>query len=170
MMELIKLKTNQYSHVIESHTVKPKIIKNMISAFIFGGLVSLVGQIFVWIYVNIFDLSDNNAVTYMIVTMILAASILTGLGLYDKFGQVAKAGSFVPITGFANSLTSAALEGKSEGVILGIGSNMFKLAGVVIVFAVVSAFVFGLLRYFLVQLGIAPDLDHDVVALMGVFL
>lgn len=170
LKELITLKTNQYANVIEHHAVKPNFMKNMATAFLFGGLVCLVGQIIVWIYVNVVGLTDDIAVTYMIVTMILVASLFTGLGIYDKFGQVAKAGSFVPITGFANSLTSAALEGRSEGLIHGIGSNMFKLAGVVIVFAVMSGFAFGLLRYFLVQLGVAPALDHEVVALAGVFL
>ena len=163
------MKTNQYATVIENHTVKPTMIKNMATAFFFGGLVSLIGQVMTWIYINGLNIAEDKAVTYMIVTMILVASLLTGLGIYDKFGQVAKAGSFVPITGFANSLTSAALEGKSEGIIVGISSNMFKLAGAVIVFAVISGFFFGLLRYFLVQLGVAP-LDHEVLAFMGVFL
>jgi stage V sporulation protein AC len=170
MMELIKLKTNQYSKVIENHMVKPTIMKNMATAFFFGGLVSLVGQVITWININMLDLDEETAVTYMIVTMILAASLLTGLGIYDKFGQVAKAGSFVPITGFSNSLTSAALEGKSEGIFQGIALNLFKLAGSVIVFAVVSGFFFGLLRYFLVEQGIAPGLHHEVVALVGVFV
>jgi len=169
-MELIKLKTNQYSNVIKNHTVKPKIIKNMAAAFFFGGLVSLVGQVITWTYVNVLNLAEETAVTYMIVTMIFAASVLTGIGIYDKFGQISKAGGFVPITGFANSLTSAALEGKSEGLVVGISSNIFKLAGAVIVFAVVSGFFFGLLRYFLVELGVAPALDHEIVALVGVFL
>jgi len=141
----------------------------MASAFFFGGFICLIGQGLLWIYINIFDVAEETASTYMIVTMILAASILTGFGIYDKFGQVAKAGGFVPITGFANSLTASALEGKSEGIVLGIAANMFKLAGTVIVFAVMSGFVFGLIRYFLVELGIAPALDSATVNLvMGV--
>jgi len=170
-LELIQLKTSQYSSVIKNHEVKPNYLKNMASAFFFGGLLCLVGQGLIWMYTNVFDVTEKNAPTYMLVTMILIASMLTGLGIYDKFGQVAKAGSFVPITGFANSLTASALEGKSEGIVLGIATNMFKLAGAVIVFAVVSGFVFGLLRYFLVEIGIAPSLDHNTVNLvMGVFL
>lgn len=169
-MELIKVKTNQYSTVIENHTVKPTYMKNMAAAFFYGGLVSVVGQTITWTYVNVFNLDEETAVTYMLVTMILVASLLTGIGIYDKFGQVAKAGSFVPITGFANSLTSSALEGRSEGIFQGIATNLFKLAGSVIVFAVVSGFLFGLLRYFFVELGIAPSLEHEVVALMGVNL
>jgi stage V sporulation protein AC len=78
---------------------------------------------------------------------VLLSAILTGLGVYDKIGQFAGAGSAVPVTGFANSLTSAALEHKSEGVVLGIATNMFKLAGNVIVFGVVAAYVVGIVRY-----------------------
>ena len=165
------MKTSQYSSVIKNHEVKPSYLKNMASAFFFGGLLCLVGQGLIWLYTDVFDIAEKTASTYMIVTMILIASILTGLGVYDKFGQVAKAGSFVPITGFANSLTASALEGKSEGIVLGIATNLFKLAGAVIVFAVVSGFAFGLLRYFLVELGVAPALDHSTVGLvLGVFL
>ena len=163
------MKTSQYSSIIKNHEVKPDYLKNMASAFFFGGLVCLIGQVLLWIYINIFNFAEEIASTYMIVTMVLIASLLTGFGIYDKFGQISKAGGFVPITGFANSLTASALEGKSEGIVLGIASNMFKLAGTVIVFAVVSGFVFGLIRYFLVGLGIAPELDHSTVGLvMGV--
>ena len=141
----------------------------MTSAFFFGGLVCLFGQGVHWMYMNMFDLPEKEAATYMIITLILIASILTGLGVYDKFGQVAKAGGFVPITGFANSLTAAALEGKPEGIILGIAANMFKLAGTVLVVAVISGFVFGLIRYFLLQIGVVSALDHLAVNLvMGV--
>jgi len=170
-LELIQLKTSQYSSVIKNHEVKPNYLKNMASAFFFGGLICLIGQGLLWIYINAFDIAEDIASTYMIVTMILIASILTGIGVYDEFGQVAKAGGFVLITGFANSLTAAALEGKSEGIVLGIAMNMFKLAGTVIVFAVVSGFVFGLIRYFLALLGIAPALGHNTINLVvGVYL
>ncbi|NQD52019.1 SpoVA/SpoVAEb family sporulation membrane protein, partial [Bacillus altitudinis] len=84
-----------------------------------------------------------------VATLILISSILTGIGIYDKIGQFAGAGSAVPVTGFANSMTSAALEHKSEGLVLGVATNMFKLAGNVIVFGVVSAYVVGIIRYVL---------------------
>lgn len=165
------MKTSQYSGVIKKHEVKPGYVKNMACAFFFGGLLCLIGQGLTWMFINVFNVTEKNAPTYMLVSMILIAAILTGLGIYDKFGQVAKAGGFVPITGFANSLTSAALDGKSEGVVLGIATNMFKLSGAVLVFAVISGFVFGLIRYFLANLGIAPALDHHTVSLiMGVLL
>jgi len=160
------MKTSKYSNVIKQHARKPPYVKNVSCAFFFGGLVCLFGQVLHYIYTTVFNVEPKTATTYMIVSMILIASILTGFGVYDKFGQVAKAGGFVPITGFANSLTSCALEGKSEGVILGIASNMFKLAGGVIVMAVVSAFAFGLIRYFLGQLGLVPLLDETTVTMI----
>ncbi|MCL1989852.1 MAG: SpoVA/SpoVAEb family sporulation membrane protein [Defluviitaleaceae bacterium] len=160
------MKTNQYTRVIKKHEAKPSYFKNMATAFFFGGLVCLIGQSFLWLYVHLFNVAEETAPTYMLVTLILIASVLTGLGLYDQFGQVSKAGGFVLITGFANSLTASALEGKSEGIVQGIATQMFKLAGAVIVFAVLSGFFFGLLRYFLVQLGIAPALDHQTVTFL----
>ena len=82
-----------------------------------------------------------------VTTLIFIAALLTGFGVYDKIGQFAGAGAGVPVTGFANSIASAALEHKTEGIVLGIATNMFKLAGSVIVFGVVSAYVVGLIRY-----------------------
>ena len=160
------MKTNQYATVIEGHATKPTIIKNMAVAFFFGGLVCLTGQVLVWTYTDVLNIEKETAVTYMIVTMLLVSSIATGIGIYDKFGQIAKAGSFIPITGFANSLTSAALESKSEGITQGIALNMLKLAGVVIVYAVMSGFVFGLVRYLLIEIGIIQDFNHEVSALV----
>ena len=168
---VVKLKMNRYERTIKKHEVKPNYVKNMGFAFFFGGLVCLFGQGVLWVYENVFELPNKVAVTHMIVTMILLAAILTGLGVYDKFGQIAKAGAFIPITGFANSLTSSAMEGKSEGIVLGIANNMFKLVGTVLVVAVMSGFAFGLIRYFLQQMGIVSELEHDtVMLLMGVLV
>ena len=165
------MKTSRFENTIKRHEVKPNYGKNMAHAFFFGGLICLFGQGLLWMFENIFDLPNKEASTHMIVTMILLATLLTGLGIYDKIGQVGKAGAFVPITGFANSMTSSAMEGKSEGIVLGISHNMFKLAGAVIVVAVMSGFVFGLIRYFLQQMGIVDELEHEVVRLiMGVLV
>ena len=88
----------------------------------------------------------------MSMTIVFITSILTGIGIFDKIGQVAGAGTFIPITGFANSMTSSSLEGKSEGLVLGIMSNIFKLAGAVIVAGVVSAFISGTAIYIIREL------------------
>ncbi|HAX74022.1 MAG TPA: stage V sporulation protein AC [Firmicutes bacterium] len=150
------MKTQKYDQILKKHELKPNYFKNMLTSFFFGGLICTLGQALIALYIHKFGFVKEDASLLMLVTVILATSILTGLGVYDNFGQIAKAGSFVPITGFANSLTSAALESRSEGVVLGIATNLFKLAGAVIVFAVVSAYVFGMLRYALIELGVIP--------------
>ena len=162
------MKTKKYNEVIKKHAVKPNYMANAAIAFLFGGLICLFGQILIEMYVHWFGLVRDTASTLAIVTIILIASILTGLGVYDKFGQIAKAGAFVPISGFANSLTSAALESKNEGIVLGIATNLFKLAGAVIVFSIVSAYVFGMIRYFLVEYKMVPELEH--ISYLATFL
>ena len=96
----------------------------------------------IWLHI-----SRNNAGTIMIVTMIFIASLATALGFFDKLVTKFKCGLLIPITGFAHSMTSAALDYKNEGPIYGVGSNVFKLAGSVIFYGVVSAWFFGLIRY-----------------------
>ncbi|MDD4076778.1 MAG: stage V sporulation protein AC [Bacilli bacterium] len=128
---------------------KRKVLLNMIKAFLVGGLICLVAQIIIEILKKQFALDKTMANSVGIAIMVFFGSFLTGLGIYDKIGQFAGAGTIIPITGFANSMTSAALESKSEGVILGIFTNMFKVAGSVIVVGVISAFVFGTIRYLL---------------------
>ena len=94
----------------------------------------------------IFSISTKDASVFMIVTLIFVGCLLTCLGFFDKLVQFAKCGLIIPITGFAHAMMSATLEYRKEGMITGIGANMFKLAGSVIVFGVVSAYVFGLIR------------------------
>jgi stage V sporulation protein AC len=116
-------------------------------AFIVGGLICTLGQGIQNFFINFFDFTEKTAGNPTVATLVLLSALLTGLGVYDKIGQFAGAGSAVPVTGFANSLTSAALEHRSEGIVLGIATNMFKLAGNVIVFGVVAAYVVGVIRY-----------------------
>lgn len=116
-------------------------------AFLFGGAVCLMGQEFLYFYKIILNLDENLSKTLMYATVIVLASIVTGLGYFDNIGQVAGAGTYLPITGFANSMTSAAVESRSEGLIFGILSNMFKLAGTVIVTGVISAFIVSSILY-----------------------
>lgn len=127
---------------------KRPIGKNMVKAFLVGGVICLFGQIILEILLN-FDIEKDLANAVMVMIMVFLGAFLTGLGIYDRIGQFAGAGTLIPITGFANSMTSASIESKSEGLFLGIFTNMFKLAGSVIVVGVLSAFIFGTLRYVL---------------------
>lgn len=136
-IEKVKKKTNP----------KRKIFLNCVLAFLIGGVICVVGQLFIFFYEKYLHLESDIANIYSVITMVFLGSLLTGLGIYDKIGQIAGCGTIIPITGFANSMTSSALESKSEGVILGIINNMFKLAGSVIVVGVVSGVVIGAIRY-----------------------
>ncbi len=138
---------NRYTNTINKHSVKPKYFKNCIMAFIFGGLICAIGEVIQTIYTDVFSLPKETSVTLMVITLVFAAALMTGFGVYDKIGQLGGAGTIIPVTGFSNALTSSALEYKEESLILGVGGNMFKLAGTVIVYGVVSAYVFGMIRY-----------------------
>ena len=106
----------------------------------------LIGQALVDIYSYCFNIPTKDASVFMIVTLIFVGCLLTCFGWFDKLVNFAKCGLIVPITGFAHSMMSAALEYRKEGMVTGIGANMLKLAGSVIIFGVVSAWAFGLLR------------------------
>ena len=97
---------------------------------------------------KVFKIDEDTSKMLMSLVLVSITAILTGFGVFDKIGEVAGAGTIVPITGFANSLTSSALESKSEGIITGILTNMFKLAGAVIATAIISAFIVGSIIYF----------------------
>jgi len=120
---------------------------NCVRAFLAGGLICAFGQALMFLYRFQFGFSQENAGNPTVATLILISVILTSLGVYDKMAQWAGAGTGVPVTGFANSMCSAALEHRSEGLVLGVGGNMFKLAGSVIVFGSVAAFIIGLIHW-----------------------
>lgn len=138
-----------YQKIIDKNTPKEKRLKNGIIAFFIGGIMGIIGQGLIDLYTNIFSISTKQASVFMIVTLIFIGCFLTCLGFFDKWVNAAKCGLIVPITGFAHAMMSAALEYKKEGKVTGIGSNMFKLAGSVIIFGVVSAYTFGLIRLLL---------------------
>jgi stage V sporulation protein AC len=141
-----KLK-DDYKNNIKAYQPKPNYIMNCVKAFIVGGLICTLGEVLMKFYIHYFDFTEKSAGNPTVATLILLSALLTGLGIYDKLGQFAGAGSAVPVTGFANSMASAAMEHRSEGIVLGVATNMFKLAGSVIVFGIVAAYVVGLIRY-----------------------
>lgn len=122
------------------------VLKNCLRAFLVGGLICFLGQTVQELFVHWGGFDKKQASNPTVAVMIILSIILTCLGVYDKIAQWAGAGSAVPVTGFANSMASSAIEHRSEGLVLGVGSKMFKLAGPVIVFGVVAAFVIGILH------------------------
>lgn len=140
---------SKYNQLADSLKPKKHILKNTTNAFLFGGIIGMIGQFFLELYQNILSLSEKDAGPVMIITLIFIAAVLTGLGVFDRLANIGGAGTFIPITGFSNAMTSCALEGKSEGLVTGIGSNIFKLGGAVITFGIVASFILGGLRYVL---------------------
>ena len=136
----------KYKDLVNKKSPKEDILRNCIVSFIVGGTIGLLGQLIVDIYMKLFDITNKTASTFMIVTLIFIGCFLTCLGFFDKVIHKARCGLLIPITGFANSMQSAALEYKKEGFVTGIGANMFKLGGTVIIYGVVSSYIFGLIR------------------------
>ncbi len=125
---------------------KKMIVKNVCLAFLFGGIICLIGQAIITIFKHN-GVDDELSSTYMIGIMILAAGVSSAFGFYDRLGQIGKCGFSIPITGFANSMISSAMEYKPEGIILGIGANVFKLASSVLAMGVFSAIMMAIIRY-----------------------
>lgn len=143
----------RFEDIIKKTEDKKDKVGRALIAFFSGGVVAIIGQLFFDLYTNIFEINDKDSLTLMLVTIIFLAALLTGIGVFDKIAQKCGAGTFIPISGFANALTSSALESKSEGLIYGIGSNMFKLAGSVITYGIVSAYILGIFRYIVLSIG-----------------
>lgn len=137
----------EYLQYVEKEKKKMRKTNDLWMAFLYGGIIGLIGQCILSGYQNWFGLSFKEASTPMTITMIFIASLLTALGVFDQIAAKAGAGTFIPITGFANSMTSSAIESKPEGFVAGIGSNMFRLAGTVITYGVVSAYSIGVIHY-----------------------
>ncbi|AXN40222.1 stage V sporulation protein AC [Peribacillus butanolivorans] len=142
-----------YKELQEKHEIKRPILKNCIKAFLVGGIFCLVGQAISYFYIYFFNFTEQTAGSPTTATMVFLALLMTGFGFYDRIGQFGGAGSAVPVTGFGNAVISAAIEHRTEGFVLGVGSNMFKLAGSVILFGVFSAFVVALIKTIYQMIG-----------------
>ena len=140
----------EYKKIVDKYTPDEPRFRNALIAFLIGGFMGVLGNFLVEFYSSTFDLSSKDASVFMIITLIFLGCFLTCLGFFDKWVGFAKCGLIIPITGFAHAMMSAALEYRKEGLVTGLGANMFKLAGSVIIFGVVSAYLFGLLRLFVI--------------------
>ena len=137
---------NEYGRMADKASPPSPKIKNCIKAFIFGGSICTFGQFLNWVFEKM-NLSEDAVKALTPATLIVIAAILTGVGVFDKIAKHAGAGTIVPITGFANSVVSPALEFKSEGIIMGTGANIFKIAGPVIAYGTFSAVIYGVICY-----------------------
>ena len=121
-------------------------MKNALITFIFGGIFGVLSELLLRGYMMWLSIPRKEAGIVVILTLIIISSILTALGVFDICVSKLKSALIIPITGFAHSMTSAAIEYRKEGFVLGIGANIFKLAGSVILYGIVSVYVFGILR------------------------
>ncbi|WP_100330608.1 stage V sporulation protein AC [Bacillus xiapuensis] len=143
----------QYDRLNQKHEVKRPLLKNCLRAFFVGGLICAAGQAITYFYIYFFNFTEQTAGNPTVATVVFLSMLLTGFGVYDHIGQYAGAGSAVPVSGFGNAVISAAIEHRTEGFVLGVGGNMFKLAGSVIVFGVFAAFIVALIKTFLLKWG-----------------
>lgn len=143
------MEKNKYKQLVDKISPKEDKIYNAIIAFIIGGLMGIIGEFLIELYSYKLGIPTKEASICMIVTLIFFSCLFTSLGFFDKLVSFAKCGLIIPITGFAHATQSAALEYKKEGLVTGIGANMLKLSGAVIIFGVVSAYVFSLIRLLL---------------------
>lgn len=142
-----KMTNKQYSQYVEDRSPKSKVFRNSFRAFVVGGGICMIGQgISDLVKKNGADKLESAALTSII--LIFVGILLTGLNVYDEIGRFAGAGSIVPITGFANSVVSPAMEYKSEGYIMGVGARMFVIAGPVLVYGITSSVVVGVIYFF----------------------
>lgn len=135
-----------YQQKVQQVSPKPTLVKNVIWAFLVGGLICVLGQ-FIQNNLLAVGMSKKEAAGPTAVILVFLSSLLTGLGLYDKIGKRAGAGSIVPITGFANSVVAPAMEFKREGFVFGVGAKMFIIAGPVIAYGTLTAVVIGLIYW-----------------------
>lgn len=143
----------QYQNFAKGIEPKRQIFRNCFRAFISGGIICTIGQTLQYIFVNYFHFSEETAGNPTTAVLIISSVLLTGFGVYDHIAQWSGAGTAIPITGFANTISSSAIEHRSEGYVLGVGGNMFKIAGPVITFGVFSAFIISIIKITIKWLG-----------------
>ncbi len=140
------MKRKDYKNYVQSKASRSPILKNCFFAFLTGGAICALGQLLMQLYAS---LGVSKTICYPLasVTLIFISGLFTGLGLFDKLAKHAGAGTLVPITGFANAITSPAIDAKSEGFVLGVGAKVFVIAGPVIVYGTLASMLYGIIYY-----------------------
>lgn len=133
----------EYEKTVQKASPDSPVVKDCVMAFLIGGFICMLGEVLNGFYTYA-GMGEENVKAAVPVTLIFISTLLTAIGVYDKIAAVAGAGTIVPITGFANSVVSPAIEFKSEGFVLGMAAKMFTIAGPVIVYGVGTAFLYGL--------------------------
>lgn len=141
----IQVSKEEYQKMTEKMSPHPKVIRNSIMAFLVGGVICAFGQIIINFYMIYLEMPKVSAQTAGTATLIFIGALLTGLGVYDEVVRFGGAGGIVPVTGFANSMVSPALEFKREGYVFGVGGKLFTVAGPILVYGIASSIVVGII-------------------------
>lgn len=139
----------EYLKLVDELTPKEDKTKNYLYAFLIGGMVGFIGEVIRLILLNITNMTSEAAAGWTSIIIILIACLFTGLGFFDDWVCKFKCGLIIPTTGFAHSVMSSSLDYKRDGLITGLGSNFFKLAGSVILYGIISGFVMGIIKVIL---------------------
>ena len=140
------IRDKKYNDYVKKVTPTHSLPQNVYRAYLIGGIICVLGQILTNVYTNM-GASSDNAKLYSTISLVGLSVLFTGLGWYSKFANYAGAGTLVPITGFANSIASAAIEFKKEGQVFGIGCRIFSIAGPVILYGLFSSWILGVIYY-----------------------
>ena len=139
----------RYAQLVERFAPRSEMGVGLFRAFWVGGTICAIGQVIMDLYTNWLQLGMQVASTATSITLVFLSALLTGIGVYDRLGKYAGAGSIVPITGFANSVVSPAMEFRREGLVMGVGAKLFTLAGPVLVYGISGSIIVGLIVFFL---------------------
>ncbi len=150
MNENINMTDDQYKDYVEKKAKKSPIFKDVLLAFISGGVICIIGQIIMNIFLY-YNVEKDSATAFTSIILIFIGAFLTSINVYSTIGKYCGAGSAIPITGFSNSIVSPAIEFKTEGRILGLGANMFKIAGPVLVYGISTSVIVGFI-YWIIKL------------------
>lgn len=137
---------DNYKIIVDKHTPKEEVVYNAFIAFVTGGIMGIIGNFLIEFYQSYIHIPAKESTVCMLITLIFISCLLTSLGFFDKWVNFCKCGLIIPITGFAHATQSAALEYRKEGLLTGIGMNMLKLSGAVIIFGIIGSFLFSLIR------------------------
>lgn len=140
------MNNSSYSYYTKKHASPSSVVKDSCLAFLFGGAICAFAEALLTTYMS-FDISEENSRILVTMTLIFITCLLTGIGVFDKIAKIAGAGTFVPITGFANAVVSPAIDYTAEGLVLGLASKMFIIAGPVIVYGTVFSVIYGILYW-----------------------
>lgn len=143
----MNIEKKQYKKYADAHAKPSPLFKNCIFAFLIGGSICLLGELLSMLYYSITTIPSSTVPTLVSISLIFISVLLTGIGVYDKIAKIAGAGTLVPITGFANAVAAPAIDARSEGYVLGVGTKIFTVSGPVILYGTLAGAIYGVIYW-----------------------